>query len=75
MVQLMYEGRPRLVEPYKLEFRIRKSDGRGLEYFWAFDPFASGKSREPGIRQYICDKIQGVRSTDRVFQPRFEIEL
>lgn len=75
MVRLLYKNTYRLVEPYKLEFRVRKSDNRGLEYFWAWDSFASGVSRTPGIRQYICDKIEAVQNTDTPFVPRFEVEL
>jgi predicted nucleotidyltransferase component of viral defense system len=75
LLDLVYDGISRTVEPYKLEYRVRKSDNRGLEYFWAYDPFGSGRSKTPGIRQYICDKIQSVRSTGLRFSPRFEIEL
>ena len=75
LVDLVYEGISRIVEPYKLEYRVRKSDNRGLEYFWAYDPLGSGRSRTPGIRQYICEKIQTVTNTNSNFSPRFEIEL
>jgi predicted nucleotidyltransferase component of viral defense system len=75
LVSIFYDGINRLVEPYKLEYRIRKSDSRGLEYFWAYDPFGSGKSKTPGIRQYICDKIETASRTDLPFMPRYEIEL
>lgn len=75
LVDLVYEGISRMVEPYKLEYRVRKSDNRGLEYFWAYDPIGSGKSRKPGIRQYICEKIQSAGNTGIAFSPRFEIEL
>ncbi len=75
LVDLLYEGINRTVEPYKLEFRVRKSDNRGLEYFWAYDPSGSGKSGKPGIKMYICDKIQAVRNTGLRFTPQFEIEL
>lgn len=75
LVDLLYEGIHRAVEPYKLEFRVRKSDNRGLEYFWAYDPSGSGRSGKPGIRMYICDKIQAVRNTGLRFSPRFDIEL
>jgi hypothetical protein len=37
MVELTYDGYRRLVEPYKLEYYVRKKDGRGLEYFWGWD--------------------------------------
>lgn len=75
LVDLEYEGISRNVEPYKLEYRIRKSDSRGLEYFWAYDPTGHGRSGKPGIKMFICEKIQAVRPTGIRFSPRFEIEL
>jgi predicted nucleotidyltransferase component of viral defense system len=74
MVQLIYDGYQRLVEPYKLEFNIRKSDGRGLEYFWGWDA-SGGKSGKVGIKQFICQKIQSVTSTSITFQPRYPVGL
>jgi predicted nucleotidyltransferase component of viral defense system len=74
MVQLSYDGHDRLIEPYKLEYYVRKKDGRGLEYFWGWDT-TGGKSGKVGIKQFICDKIQSVRTTARAFQPRFPIEF
>lgn len=74
MIELEYDGNTRLVEPYKLEYYTRKKDNRGLEYFWGWDT-TGGKSGRIGIKQFICDKIQGVRRTNRSFQPKFMIEL
>jgi predicted nucleotidyltransferase component of viral defense system len=74
MIALLYDGFERLVEPYAFEYYIRKSDGRGLEYFWGYDT-TGGKSGKPGIKQFICDKIQAVRATNRQFAPRFQIQL
>jgi hypothetical protein len=73
MVRLLYDGYQRLVEPYKLEYYIRK-DGRGLEYFWGWDT-SGGKSGKVGIKQFICNKIQSVQMTDISFRPQFIIEL
>ena len=73
MVELAYDGHNRLVEPYKLEYYVRKKDGRGLEYFWGWDT-TGGRSGKV-LKQSICDKIQSVRSTARPFQPRFVVEL
>ena len=58
------------MEPYKLEYYVRKKDGRG----WGWDT-TGGRSGKIGIKQFICDKIQGVRPTGRSFQPQFTIEL
>ncbi len=52
MVELTYDGHTRLVEPYKLEYYVRKKDGRGLEYFWAWDN-TGGRSGKTGIKQFI----------------------
>ena len=75
LVEVQYEDKPRRVEPYKLEYRTRKSDKRGLEYFWAYDPVGAGRSGQSGIKQFICDKIEAVRPTGIPFQPRFQIDL
>jgi predicted nucleotidyltransferase component of viral defense system len=74
MVELSYDGYNRLVEPYKLEYYVRKKDGRGLEYFWGWDT-TGGRSGKVGIKQFICDKIQSVRPTAHSFHPRFAVEL
>jgi hypothetical protein len=71
---LTYDGYERLVEPYKLEYYVRKKDGRGLEYFWGWDT-TGGRSGSVGIKQFICDKIQSVHSTAQRYQPRYNIEL
>ena len=74
MVELQYDGYVRLIEPYKLEYHVRKRDGRGLEYFWGWDT-SGGKSGRIGIKQFVCDKIETVRPTSLRFSPRFAIEL
>jgi predicted nucleotidyltransferase component of viral defense system len=74
MVRLSYDGYDRFVEPYKLEYYVRKKDGQGLEYFWGWDT-SGGSSGKIGIKQFICDKIRSVQITDRVFSPRFTVEF
>ena len=74
MVQLSYDGYDRLIEPYKLEYYVRKKDGQGLEYLWGWDT-TGGKSGKVGIKQFICNKIQSVRPTSQSFQPRYAVEL
>ncbi len=74
MVRLSYDGYDRVIEPYKLEYYVRKKDGQGLEYFWGWDT-TGGKSGKVGIKQFICDKIQSVRPTSQSFQPRYAVEL
>ncbi|RJQ29981.1 hypothetical protein C4565_01435 [Candidatus Parcubacteria bacterium] len=74
LVRMVYDGAARLIEPYAFEYRIRKKDGRGMEYFWGWN-LSGGKSGIPGIRKFISDKIQSVSETDISFSPRFAIEL
>lgn len=74
MIELTYNGYRRLVEPYRLEYYVRKKDGQGLEYFWGWDS-SGGKSGKVGIKQFICDKIQSVRPTTQEFHPRYAIEF
>jgi predicted nucleotidyltransferase component of viral defense system len=74
MVELLYDGYERLVEPYSMEYYVRKKDGVGMEYFWGYDT-SGGKSGERSIKRFICDKIQSVRSTNYGFSPRYEVEF
>ena len=74
LLNFLYDGINRLVEPYEFEYRIRKSDGRGMEYFWAWDN-SGGKSGKIGIKMFIYDKIQSISPTDYAFTPRFPVQL
>jgi hypothetical protein len=74
MVEMTYDGHRRLVEPYKLEYYVRKSDGHGSEYFWGFDT-SGGKSGKIGIKQFFCHKIASAAESSRAFAPRYAIEL
>ncbi len=74
MVSMEYDGAERLVEPYAFEYRVRKADGRPMEYFWGWDT-SGGKSGRIGIKMFIYDKIRSVSPTNYSFAPRFEIEL
>ena len=74
MVELIYDDYERLVEPYSMEYYVRKRDGVGQEYFWGYDT-SGGKSGRQSIKMFICDKIQSVRSTNYNFTPRYAIEF
>lgn len=74
VLQLQYDGYVRLVEPYRLAYYVRKSDGQGSEYFWGYD-MSGGKSRKIGIKQFFCHKIQAARATTQTFTPRYPIEV
>jgi len=67
-VELMYKGWRRLVEPYKIEYRVRKSDNTGHEYFWGYD--TTGGESGPGIKKFLCEEIQSVRATNQPFPAR-----
>lgn len=74
MVELVYDGFRRLVEPYKIEYYVRKSDGQGSEYFWGWDT-SGGKSRRIGIKQFFCHKIRSATESSVSYVPRFAVEL
>lgn len=74
LLEIVYDGYRRFVEPYALEYRIRKSDGVGQEYFWAFDQ-SGGKSGRIGIKMFIYNKIQNAEVTDKEFLPQYEVEF
>ena len=51
LVDMVYDGFRRLIEPYKLEYYIRKSDGHGSEYFWGYD--LSGGKEPPRLYEAV----------------------
>jgi hypothetical protein len=61
------------VEPYSFEYYVRKSDGRGVEYFWGYD--TTGGKSGPGIKRFICDKIESVRMSNILFTPQQSVEF
>jgi hypothetical protein len=74
LVEIVYDGVSRLVEPYAFEYRMRKKDGRGMEYFWGWDT-TGGRSGKVGIKMFIYEKIQAVYPTNISFTPRYMIEF
>ncbi|MGA2022035.1 MAG: nucleotidyl transferase AbiEii/AbiGii toxin family protein [Candidatus Sulfotelmatobacter sp.] len=74
LVDMMYDGFRRLIEPYKLEYYVRKSDGHGSEYFWGYDR-SGGKSRRVSMKQFFCHKIASASETATSFVPQYPIEL
>lgn len=63
-VELTYQGSTRRIEPYSLR---RTEEGNIILH-------AHNVDRDEH-RSYRVDRIQGARVTDRIFTPRFEIEL
>lgn len=74
MINILYNGAWRIVEPYALRYHVRKKDNRGFEYFWAWDT-SGGNSNKIGIKQFISDRIQNLQITNQAYFPRFPIEL
>jgi predicted nucleotidyltransferase component of viral defense system len=73
LLDITYDGRRRLVEPYSLVFKRRK-DGFGQEYFYAYDQ-TGGRTTGPGIKTFLHPKIQSLAKTDQAFEPRLPVEL
>ena len=70
MVEMVYDGYTRLIEPYKLEYYVRRTYGCGSEYFWGWDA-SGGKSGKIGIKQFFCHKIASATESTRTYVPRF----
>lgn len=74
MIEMVYDGYSRLIEPYKFEYYVRKKDGVGNEYFWGWDN-SGGRSGKIGIKMFFCDKIRNVSLTDRTYSPKYAVEM
>jgi predicted nucleotidyltransferase component of viral defense system len=73
LLDITYEGRRRLVEPYSLAFKRRK-DGFGQEYFYVYDR-TGGRTSGPGLKSFLHPKIQSLANTEQRFEPRRPVEL
>jgi predicted nucleotidyltransferase component of viral defense system len=73
LLDVVYDGHKRLVEPYSLAFKTRR-DGFGQEYFYVYDT-TGGRTSPPGIKSFVHTKIQELKNTSTVFEPRFPVEL
>ncbi len=74
IVKIRYKGYPRLIEPYKFEYSIRKSDGQYVEYFWGYD-LSGGESGKIGMKRFFADEIEHAEFTTQQFMPRWPVEL
>lgn len=72
LLDVVYDGVRRRVEPYSLTYKIRK-DGVGREYFYVYD--RTGGSRGPGLKAFVASSISRMENTEEVFEPRFPVEL
>ncbi len=73
LLRVRYHRATRLMEPYALTFKRRKSDGAGHEYFYAYD--RTGGNSGPGIKAMFAHDVEALEVTDIDFEPRFEIQL
>lgn len=73
LIRVRYHGIDRLMEPYALTFKRRKSDGVGHEYLYAYD--ITGGRSGPGIKTLFAHEIEQLEVTDVDFNPRYEIQL
>jgi predicted nucleotidyltransferase component of viral defense system len=74
VLRLVYKGKARMVEPYALIFKRRKTDGVGQEYFYVYDR-TGGRTSEPGIKCLLNTGIQAIENTDEKFEPRWPVEI
>lgn len=72
-LELVYDGVTRSVEPYSLSFK-RKRNGSAREYFYGYDT-TGGRKSGPGIKTFLPDRIQSLKNSDIIFEPRFEVEF
>lgn len=73
LLKVRYRGADRLMEPYSLIFKRRKSDNVGHEYFYAYDQ--TGGNSGPGIKTLFAHGVEALEVTDIDFEPRYEIQL
>lgn len=72
LLDVTYGGVRRKVEPYSLEYKVRK-DGVGREYLYVYD--RTGGTSGPGVKTLLADGIQNIANTSERFEPRFPVEI
>jgi predicted nucleotidyltransferase component of viral defense system len=73
-IEASYHGVRRVIEPYKLEFKVRKKDNCGFEYFYGWDQ-TGGRTSPPGIKTFFSDELRDIVTTSLSFTPRYEVEF
>lgn len=73
LLRIVYDGVLREVEPYSLIYKVRQ-DGVAREYFYVYD-LTGGRTSGPGLKCLIHPKISAIENTDKIFEPRYEVEL
>ena len=70
LLQMRYHDRDRTIEPYSFRYKVRKSDGRGFEYFFGYD-----RTRGRTIKSFFVHEMQSVSILTDTFSPRFVVEF
>jgi len=73
VLNVVYDGQSRLVEPYSLVYKRRK-DGHAEEYLYVWDR-TGGRISGPGLKTFVNTKIRSIAMTDETFEPRYPVEL
>lgn len=74
LLWIRYDGVERLVEPYALAYKRRRTDGMASEYFYVWDQ-TGGRSSGPGLKSLFHHKIAQMDLTETTFEPRYPMEL
>jgi predicted nucleotidyltransferase component of viral defense system len=74
LLALTYQSVTRIVEPYSLVFKTRKTDGVGQEYFFVYDR-TGGRRSGPGLKSLLHYNVQDIEVLEERFEPRFEVTL
>jgi predicted nucleotidyltransferase component of viral defense system len=74
LLALTYQGVTRIVEPYSLVFKTRKTDGVGQEYFFVYDR-SGGRKSGPGLKSLLHYNVQDIQVLEEHFEPRYEVTL
>lgn len=62
----------RIVEPYAIKY-MRKEDGGEFEYLYAYK--LKGGTSAPGIKIFRADRMELVKNSEEVFEPKHHIDL
>ena len=73
-IEATYHGIRRVIEPFKLEFKIRKNDNRGFEYFYGWDQ-TGGRTSPPGIKTFFSNELRDITATSLTFVPKYDVEF
>jgi predicted nucleotidyltransferase component of viral defense system len=70
LIRMRYSGKDRDIEPYSFKYKVRKEDGRGVEYFYGWD-----RTRGQTIKSFFVERIENVSILPTRFVPRDVVEF